>query len=119
MVTTPKTQRGQREIPLQPQTKALLETTPIEERHGYIYHTANGTPVEPKHYRDRVFCKRRSNNVPQGWWKRPMRAVEKCTTQSLHLRALMNALREGGRDVQSGVIRSDSQGLPRRGDEHP
>ena len=66
-----------------------------------------------------VLCKRRSNNVPQGWWKRPMRAVEKCTTQSLHLRALMNALREGGRDVQSGVIRSDSQGLPRRGDEHP
>ena len=55
MVTTPKTQRGQREIPLQPQTKALLETTPIEERHGYIYHTAKGTPVEPKNYRDRVF----------------------------------------------------------------
>ena len=44
-----------------------------------------------------------------------MRAVEKCTTQSLHLRALMNALREGGRDVQSGGIRSGSQGLPVEG----
>ena len=55
MVTTPKTQLTQREILFQSQTKPLLETTPIEERHGYIYHAVNGMSVEPKHYRDRVF----------------------------------------------------------------
>ena len=55
MVTSPKTKRGQREIPLQGQTKALLEATPEEERHGFIYQTGNGTPCEPGNYRERVF----------------------------------------------------------------
>ena len=42
-------------VPLQPQTRALLEAKPLEERNGYIYHTINGMPVQPKNYGDRVF----------------------------------------------------------------
>jgi integrase len=55
IVTTPKTERARRDIPLQPQTKALLEATPVEERNGYIFGTQNGTPMQPKNFRDRVF----------------------------------------------------------------
>ena len=55
IVTSPKTERGRREIPLQRQTRVLLEATPEADRHGYIYGTGNGTPFEPKNYRDRVF----------------------------------------------------------------
>ena len=55
IVTSPKTERGKRELPIQAQTKALLEATPVEERHGYIYGTRKGTAVQPKNFRDRVF----------------------------------------------------------------
>ena len=55
MVTTPKTKRGLRAIPLQGQTKALLEATPEEDRHGFICHTTSGTPIEPNHFRNRDF----------------------------------------------------------------
>jgi len=55
IVTSPKTERGNRDIPLQPQTKALLEATPVGLRVGYIYGTQKGTPMQPKNFRDRVF----------------------------------------------------------------
>lgn len=55
IVTSPKTERGNRDIPLQPQTKALLEATSVELRVGYIYGTKKGTPMQPKNFRDRVF----------------------------------------------------------------
>ena len=55
VITTPKTARSRRTVPLQLGTKALLEETPFEERHGYIYSTASGTPVLQSNYRRRVF----------------------------------------------------------------
>ena len=55
IVTPPKTARSRREIPLQAETKSLLEQTPAEERQGYIYATAEGTPFLPSNYRKRVF----------------------------------------------------------------
>ena len=54
-ITSPKTERSRRRIPLQQGTKALLELTPVKERHGYIYSTANGTPVSYSNYLRRVF----------------------------------------------------------------
>ena len=55
MVTTPKTKRGLRSIPLQAQTKELLELTPEADRHGFIYRTSTGTPFWPNHFRNRAF----------------------------------------------------------------
>jgi len=55
IITSPKTVRSRRIVPLQPRTELLLERTPVEKRQGFIYHTANGTAHQPKNFRDRVF----------------------------------------------------------------
>jgi integrase len=55
IVTGTKTANSRREIPLQARTKALLEQTPAEDRHGYIYATSKGRPVLPSRYRRSVF----------------------------------------------------------------
>ena len=55
MITTPKTKRGLRTIPLQSQTRELLELTPEADRHGFIYRTSTGTPFWPNHFRNRAF----------------------------------------------------------------
>ena len=55
IVTATKTPSSRREVPLQAETKSLLEQTPVEDRHGYIYATAQGTPFLPSNYRKRVF----------------------------------------------------------------
>ena len=55
IITATKTPRSRREIPLQEPTIAILEHTPAEDRHGYVYSTANGTPHMPNNYRKRVF----------------------------------------------------------------
>ena len=55
MVTTPKTKRALRTIPLQGQTKELLESTPEKDRHGFIYRTSASTPFWPNHFRSRAF----------------------------------------------------------------
>ena len=58
IITPTKTGSSRREVPLQEQTKALLEQTPPEKRQGYVYPTAKGTPVLPRNYR-RTFNKLR------------------------------------------------------------
>ena len=55
IVTATKTASSRREVPLQAETKSLLEQIPAEERQGYIYATAQGTPFLPTNYRKRVF----------------------------------------------------------------
>ena len=55
IVTATKTASSRRDVPLQAETKSLLEQTPAEERLGYIYATAAGTPFLPSNYRKRVF----------------------------------------------------------------
>ena len=55
VITTPKTARSRRAVPLQEATKMLLQETPAEKRYGYIYCTASGTPALYKNYRVRVF----------------------------------------------------------------
>jgi integrase len=56
IITPPKTARSRRDIPLQAQTKSLLEQIPSEERQGFIYVTAEETPFYPTNYRKRVFA---------------------------------------------------------------
>ena len=55
IITPTKTGSSRREVPLQAETKSLLEQTPAEERQGYIYATDEGTPFLPSNYRKRVF----------------------------------------------------------------
>ena len=55
IVTPTKTASSRRDVPLQVETKSLLEQIPAEERQGYIYATAEGTPFLPTNYRKRVF----------------------------------------------------------------
>ena len=55
IVTATKTASSRRDVPLQVETKSLLEQIPAKERQGYIYATAEGTPFLPTNYRKRVF----------------------------------------------------------------
>ena len=49
-ITPTKTGSSRREVPLQEQTKSLLEQTPPEKRQGQVYPMANGTPILPRNY---------------------------------------------------------------------
>ena len=55
IITSPKTKRSRRTIPLNPMTVALLERTATDERQGLIYANKNGHAYHPSNFRNRVF----------------------------------------------------------------